>query len=99
MFDDFMTAETLATFSGLVLAVSIIVQFTKGIVKKQYGDRAVRIYAFTISLVLNFAFVGDFDNLQGIIVTVINSILITLAGMGGYEVIVDPYAEKERLDI
>ena len=34
MYNDFMTIEVLATFAGLVAAVSIIVQFTKSIVKK-----------------------------------------------------------------
>lgn len=95
MLDDFMTVDTLTTFTGLVMTVGLIVQFTKGLVKKNYGDRAVRIYAFAISLILNFAFIGNFDNVQGIIVTVINSILITLASMGAYETIADPFAEKE----
>lgn len=98
MLDDFMTVDTLTTFTGLVMAVGLIVQFTKSIIKKQYGDRAVRIYAFVISLILNLAFVGDFSNLQGIIVTIINSILITLTSMGGYELIADPRAEKEKLN-
>lgn len=98
MLDDFMTVDVLTTFTGLVMAVGLIVQFTKGLVKKSYGDRAVRLYAFVISLILNFAFVGDFSNLQGIIVTIINSILITLTSMGGYELIADPRAEKERIN-
>ena len=33
MMNDFMSLELLATFAGLVAAVSLIVQFTKSIIK------------------------------------------------------------------
>jgi len=92
--NDFMTPETLATFAGLTAAVAIIVQFTKSLVKKQFGDYAVRIYAFIISLVLTFIFAPVGYDVQGIALTIVNAILVTLAAMGGYEVIVDPKAEK-----
>ena len=96
MYDDFMTAEMLATFAGLVAAVSIIVQFTKSIVKKNFGDGAVRLYAFIIALVLTFIFAKSGTGIEGIMLTVINAILISMASMGGYEVIADPKAIKEK---
>ena len=43
MFDDFMTMELLTTFVGLTTAVMLIVQFTKTIVKKRFGDGFVRL--------------------------------------------------------
>ena len=54
--NEFMTAETLATFAGLTVAVGLIVQFTKSVVKKQFGDASVRLYTFGVSLILTFVF-------------------------------------------
>ena len=98
MYDEFMTMELLATFAGLVAAVSIIVQFTKSIVKKQFGDGAVRLYAFIIALVLTFIFAKAGQGIEGIVLTIINAILISIAAMGGYEVIADPKAEKTKIE-
>ncbi len=54
MYNDFMTPDILTTFVGLVLATNLIVQFTKSIVKRQFGDGFVRLYAFIIALILTF---------------------------------------------
>ena len=96
MFEDFMTAEILTTFAGLTTAVIVIVQFTKSLVKKKFEDSFVRLYAFIIALILAFIFVKKGDGLQGIILTIINAIMITIASMGGYELIADPMAQKVR---
>ena len=98
MYNEFMTMELLATFAGLVAAVSIIVQFTKSIVKKNFGDGAVRLYAFIIALVLTFIFARAGQGIEGIVLTIINAILISIAAMGGYEVIADPKAEKTKIE-
>ncbi len=88
-----MTAETMTTFVGLTMAVLIIVQFTKSIVKKRFGDSLVRFYTFIIALILTFVFARE-SGLQGILLTIINAIMITVASFGGYEIISDPMAEK-----
>lgn len=98
MYNEFMTMELLATFAGLVAAVSIIVQFTKSIIKKNFGDGAVRLYAFIIALVLTFIFARAGQGIEGIVLTIINAILISIAAMGGYEVIADPKAEKTKIE-
>lgn len=96
MYNDFITMETLATFAGLVAAVSIVVQFSKSIVKKRFGDAAVRVYTFIIALILTFIFARSGTGIEGIVLTIINSIIIAIAAMGGYEIIADPKAEKEK---
>lgn len=96
MYDDFMTPEVLTTFVGLVLATNVIVQFTKSIIKKQLGDSYVRLYTFIIALILTFTFSKTGEGIQGIIITLINAILITVAAMGGYEMISDPLAQKRK---
>ena len=77
-------------------AVSLIVQFTKSIVKKKFGDFMVRIYTLAISLILTFIFARSGGGIEGITLTIINSILITITSMGAYEMIVDPKAEKSK---
>lgn len=96
MFDDFMTPETLTTFTGLVLATALIVQFTKSIVKNKFGDAAVRLYTWIIALVLTFIFARNGQGIEDIVLTVINSILVATSAMGGYEIIADPKAEKKK---
>lgn len=95
MFNDFMNAEILTTFVGLVTAVTVIVQFTKGLVKKRFGDSVVRLYAFIISLILTLIFARESFGIQGIVIAIINALMITAASMGGYEVLSDPLARKK----
>jgi len=94
MFNDFMSMETLTTFAGLTGAVMLIVQFTKSLVKNKLGDSFVRLYSFIIALILTFVFARQGNQVQDIILTIINSIMITMASMGGYEMITDPMAKK-----
>ena len=94
MFNDFMDANILTTFVGLVTAVTVIVQFTKSIVKKKFGSPIVRIYAFIISLILTLIFSRQGWGMQAIMMSIINALMITIASMGGYEVLSDPFAEK-----
>lgn len=95
MFDDFMTVDVMSTFVGLSMAVMLIVQFSKSLVKKRFGDKFVRLYAFIISLILTFIFAKQGDGFQGIILTVINAMIITITSFGGYEVISDPSVQKK----
>lgn len=96
MFEDFMTTEILTTFAGLTTAVIVIVQFTKSLVKRRFGDHFVRLYAFIVSLILTFVFARQGSTSSDIVLTIINSIMITIASMGGYELLADPMAQKIR---
>lgn len=98
MYNDFMNLEMLATFAGLVAAVTLMVQSSKSLIKNKFGDAAVRVYTFVIALVLTFVFARAGTGLEGILLTVINAIIISVASMGGYEVIMDPKAEKQMVD-
>lgn len=96
MYDNFMTTETLATFVGLVAAVSIIVQFTKSLIKNKLSDVYVRLYTFIIALGLSFVYARVGINAEGVILTIINAIIISVASMGAYEAISDPKAQKSK---
>lgn len=63
--NDFMRPESLVTFAGLVAAVAIIAQLTKSLVKKQFDDYVVRIYAFVVALVLAFIFAPTGQRISG----------------------------------
>ncbi|TJX15891.1 hypothetical protein E9840_01680 [Tissierella creatinini] len=96
MLDDFMTMDVLTTFAGLTAAVIVIVQFTKSLIKRRFGDHVVRLYTFIIALILTFIFARDGSNIEGIILTVINAMFITVASLGGYEILADPMAQSVR---
>jgi hypothetical protein len=101
---DFITVDYLATFAGLVLVLGLIVQFTKGIVKQTFSDQAVRLYTFAWALVLIgllYWYQGMFDvaareTAMTILLALLNAVIVTLAAMGGYEVIADPGAAKQK---
>lgn len=104
MLNDFVTLEFLGTFAGMVVVLGLIVQFTKGVVKANFADQAVRLYAFVWALVLVallYVQQGQFDtagrNIWVVLVLVIvNAVVVTLAAMGGYELIANPKAEKKE---
>lgn len=96
MFDSFLTSDNLTTFTGLVGAVMLIVQFTKTIVKNKFGEPFVRLYSFVIALILTFVFAPGGNELKDIVLMIINAILITIASTGGYEMLVDPLAKKTK---
>lgn len=97
MYDNFMSIETLATFAGLVTAVTLIVQFTKSLVKSTFKeDVYVRLYTFIVALGLSFVFARAGTSMEGAILTIINAIIVSVAAMGTYEVVADPRAEKQK---
>lgn len=96
MLNELMAGDMLATFVGLTTAVTVIVQFTKSIVKKKFGSQVVRIYAFIIALILTFIFARNSTGIRGVILVMINALIITTASMGGYEVLSDPLALKYK---
>ncbi len=97
MYNGFISMETLGTFAGIVAAVSIIVQFTKSIVKNKFGDAYVRLYTFIVALILTFIFARAGQGIQGIVLTVINAIIVSVTSIGSYEVISDPKATKKKI--
>lgn len=96
--NDFVTTEYLATFAGLVAVVTIIVQFTKSIIKNRLPDWAVRLYTLVWAwLLLAFIlYVRDTWTPEQIGLAFLNGILAALTATGAYEVIADPGAEKTK---
>ena len=94
--NDFLTGEILASFWGLIAGTVLIVQFTKPIIKERFTDVAVRIYTFIIALILTFTFAKQGVGIEGVVLTIINAITVSIGAMGSYEIVVDPLAEKEK---
>jgi len=104
MLNDFITLDSLFTFAGLVVVLGLIVQFTKGLIKRSFEDHVVRLYTFAwalVLMVLTYWFQGLFDVAgrdiaAAVLLVLLNSLLITIAAMGGYEVFADFKAEKKK---
>jgi len=100
---DFLALESLGSFAVMVFVVTLVVQFTKSMVKKKFSDYVVRYEAFVVALILVFAwngYVGFFGgNINEIILKVLlcvlNAMIVTVAAIGSYDVIADPKAEKK----
>jgi len=100
--NEFVTADYLANFAGMVIVLALIVQFTKGLVKRRYPDEAVRAYTFGWAVLLVLIVFWHQGLLAGpvremavaVLMALINAIIVSLAAMGGYEVLADPRAEK-----
>jgi hypothetical protein len=96
---EFFTIETLATFAGMVAAVTVIVQFSKGVIKANFlADWMVRVYTLAIALCVQFFVLYVQANLitETIGLGIINSVLVALTSMGGYEILADPQATKKQ---
>jgi hypothetical protein len=98
MTGEFVTLESLATFTGMVAATTLVVQFTKPLMTSSLPDWAVRIYVLTVAVVLQFfvLYVQGVLTAEAIGLGVINSFLVALTSMGGYEVLADPAAKKRK---
>ncbi len=90
---DFLTIEMLATPLGMVLAVSLITQFTKDLwdrIKKIPTKYIVYLYSeiliFVVAyLTLDLAQYNIKDWVGLILVTVLNGIVVAMASMKSYE--------------
>lgn len=94
MYNELMSADTLTSFVGLVAGTSLIVQFTKSFIKKQFGDVYVRFYTFIVALILITIFGDTGSGIEGVLLKLINAMMVTISAMGGYEVLSDPMAKK-----
>lgn len=95
---EFFTVETLSTFGGLVLFVSLVTTLLKTPVKERWGDWAVRPLAILIALLTELFVVATRGalNLESVGLAVVNAVLVALAAGGSHEYISDPLAQKKR---
>jgi len=105
MLNEFIDISFIFTFGGMVIVLGLIVQFTKSLIKRSFADQVVRLYAFCWAIVLvtlMFWYQGRFDVVAGreiaiaLLMILLYSISVTIASMGGYDVITDFKAEKTK---
>ena len=91
MLEDFITIETISTFPGMVLVVSLMTQFTKTLIDrffKNHTQYVVYFYALILNLFISYTQNFEGDLLTIIIMNVLNSIIVALAAMKAYEKVV-----------
>lgn len=101
-----LTIDLFTNLVFLTALVGLIVNYTKGIVKRRFPDWAVRIYALLVSFaVLAFAkFVtGDYESLKAFVsdvesvgLVILNSFIVAALAIAGHKVISDPKADKSN---
>ncbi len=94
--NEFVTFEFLGSFTGMVVVLGIIVQFTKGLVKRYLMDGIVQIYTFVWALIIVgivYWCQGIFDGLaiRDLVAAglqmLINAMVVALSAIGEYEII------------
>ncbi|MEW6426061.1 MAG: hypothetical protein AB1523_15220 [Bacillota bacterium] len=95
---DFFTIETLSTFGGQVLFVSMVTALLKSPLKKRWGDWAVRVLAIAVAFLTQLFIVAVrcTFTVETVGLAVVNAILVALAAGGAHEYISDPLAKKMR---
>jgi len=95
---DFFTVETLSTFGGQVIFVSLITALLKEPLKKRWGDWAARVLAIATAFLTQLFIVAVRCNftVETVGLAVVNAVLVALAAGGAHEYISDPLARKVR---
>ncbi|MBE3589161.1 MAG: hypothetical protein IMW93_11610 [Thermoanaerobacteraceae bacterium] len=95
---EFFTVETLSTFGGLVLFVSMVTALLKTPVKERWGDWAVRPLAILVAFLTQLFVVAVRGNvtLETVGLALANAILVAAAASGAHEYLTDPLARKKR---
>lgn len=87
--NDFFTWELLASYSGAILAVTIITQFVKGIgFIDRIPTRFVSYVIAVVILILAQAFTGVLT-VAAAALTLINAVVVSLAANGTYDLFYD----------
>jgi len=104
---DFFTLGSLATFAGLVLAVYLIVLFSKSFLKYlvslvsktildgDLGDFVIQLYAAVVALLIMLLVV----QVQGVGLALINAVLVALAATGLHETIKRPIVAGQKASL
>lgn len=101
---DYVTPDYLKTMVGMVAVVTLLTQFVKSFVKRIFRDSTVRVVAWMIAFSLQMVVLCFSGGLGGPVKTfigaiglgVINSIIVTMAAHGTYEMLSDPMALREK---
>ena len=85
--ENFFTWEYLTTYAGAVLAVTVIVQFTKEL--RYIKDIPTRVWAYLVAVVL--LLLSTFFTVRPItpaviLLCIINAVLVAMAAVGGYDI-------------
>lgn len=87
---EFFTWETLATYTGAVLAVSVITQFIKGVGFIKLIPARITAYIVALVIMLAALFFAGNVTPANIGLTVINAVVVALAANGTHDVLSEP---------
>lgn len=85
--DEYFTLESMGTFAGMVVVLTVIVQFLKPLIDK-IVCMPTRYVVWIIAIMLSTAYTaitGSFS-WSSMLLLLLNSIVLTMAAMGTYEV-------------
>ena len=89
--NEYVSITSLATFGGMLAILNLVVQFLKPKIDniKKINTRYVVFVIALILMVVVQVVTGDFT-FENIVLLFLNSIVLTLAAMGSYELVIKP---------
>ena len=89
--NEYVSITSLATFGGMLAILNLVVQFLKPKIDniKKINTRYVVFVIALILMVVVQVVTGDFT-FEDIVLLILNSIVLTLAAMGSYELVIKP---------
>lgn len=90
--EEFLQLSELSTFTGVILAVNLLLSFTKELFDRYVTKIPTKYLAFIYAEILMFAYAlakGELNPEQGILI-VLNGVVVALTAVGGYRVTAEP---------
>jgi len=92
---NFVTLDYILTFTGMVVVVNLLTQFTKGLFDKMFENRTkwiVAAYSFILAAVAAF-WKGDFSTvhttIETIVIWAVNATIVWFTAMKAYETVIE----------
>ena len=88
---EYVSFASLATFGGMLAVLNLVVQFLKPKIDniKKFNTRYVVFVIALILMIIVQVVTGRFT-FEDIVLLILNSIVLTLAAMGSYELVIKP---------
>jgi hypothetical protein len=90
--EEFLQLSELSTFTGIILAVNLLLSFTKELFDRYVTKLPTKYLAFIYAEILMFGYAaakGELNPEQGILI-VLNGVVVALTAVGGYRVAAEP---------
>lgn len=92
--NDFLTMDIFATFSGMIVFITILTQILKSFIPWSISPKIYSLGLSVVANLANFFLIQQVHNAQSILLLVFNIFIVAFSASGGYEFMVKPVQKK-----